>query len=468
MDELVGTQLGQYQLTALIRRGGMSMVYKAFQSSLERYVAIKVLLPMEDAQFAARFKREARAIAQLQHPNILPIYDYGEQNGLLYIVLQYIADGVTLSDLLDKPLEPTRALRLTRGVLEALDYAHQRAIVHRDIKPGNILMPSPTWPLLGDFGIAKLLTESHQLTLPNVIIGTAAYIAPEQATGQPIDARTDLYSLGVVLFEMLTGHVPFEADTTMAAIAKHAYEQPPTLRSFNPSIPPMLEDVVGRALAKNPNQRYQSATEMCATLDRVVAQLEHSRTQNEIAALYQSGVQAFRAGQWAVAVEHLTRLVALDGSYEDATGLLEVARSQQEQAKFAASTPPAAHPTAPQPVPSPNPPRRPPRATVHLPTISDLPTQLTAGTAPHAAPSTVGVPAIETSAPDVRGGTYESGNSSSNTPAPRGKTAKGGKRNAAHPASSTFSTHTNRTLWLTLIAVGIVVLLIIALLYQLW
>src|SRR5215216_6067629 len=150
-DELIDTYLGQYHLTEMIRRGGMSTVYKAYQASLDRFVAVKVLLFNRDPQFAARFKREARAIAQLQHPNILPIYDYGEQEGLLYLVVQYIENGTTLGDMLSTALEPVAALRIIERVLSALDYAHQRGIIHRDIKPSNILMPSPTWPLLADF-----------------------------------------------------------------------------------------------------------------------------------------------------------------------------------------------------------------------------------------------------------------------------------------------------------------------------
>jgi serine/threonine protein kinase len=169
MIDLSNTQLGQYQLTEVIRRGGMSTVYKAQQASLDRYVAVKVMTHDRDPQFAARFKREARAIAQLQHHNILPVYDYGEQDGLLFLVLQYIENGVTLGDMLGTPMEPVAALRLMGRVLDALDYAHQRGIVHRDIKPANVLMPSPTWPMLADFGIAKLMNDNQQrLTVPGL------------------------------------------------------------------------------------------------------------------------------------------------------------------------------------------------------------------------------------------------------------------------------------------------------------
>src|SRR5919205_453780 len=241
MSDLVNTQLGEYQLIEAIGHGGMATVYKAYQESLDRHVAIKVLLSNRDPQFAARFKREARAIAALQHHNILPIYDYGEQNGLLYFVMQYVENGLTLHEMLGKPLPPAQALRIIGHVLAALDYAHGRGIIHRDLKPANVLMPSPNWALLADFGIAKLMNDSQHLTMTGFIIGTAAYMAPEQAAGRPIDARTDLYALGVVLYEMLTGRVPFDAETPMAMLTKHVYEPPPPPRVLSPDLSPLVE-----------------------------------------------------------------------------------------------------------------------------------------------------------------------------------------------------------------------------------
>src|SRR5215212_11338347 len=180
MDGLINRSFGQYTIIEPIRQGGMSTVYKAYQESLDRYVAIKVLAYNNDPQFVARFKREARAIAQLQHPNILPIYDSNEQDGMLYLVMQYIENGTTLGDLLDEPIESGRALRLIGKVLDALSYAHELGIVHRDIKPANVLLPSPDWPMLADFGISKLLGDFNpQLTATGTIVGTAAYLAPE-------------------------------------------------------------------------------------------------------------------------------------------------------------------------------------------------------------------------------------------------------------------------------------------------
>jgi serine/threonine protein kinase/formylglycine-generating enzyme required for sulfatase activity len=334
MIDLSNTQLGQYQLIEVIRRGGMSTVYKAYQSSLERYVAVKVLLHDHDPQFAARFKREARAIAQLQHHNILPVYDYGEQGNVLFLALQYIEDGTTLGDKLGTPMQPAEGLRLISHVLRALDYAHARGIIHRDIKPANVLMPSSDWPMLADFGIAKLMNDNQQrLTVPGLIVGTAAYMAPEQATGQAIDARTDIYASGVMLYEMLTGQVPFDADTPMGVLTKHVYEPPPPPRAINPDLPTPVEAAILRAVEKDPNARYQSAAAMAAELDRVVAWIEQSRTRGQLTSIYQAGITAFEAGRWDEAIDRLGQLVTLDPDYEDAPDLLDAARSAQERVR---------------------------------------------------------------------------------------------------------------------------------------
>ncbi|HEU5099073.1 MAG TPA: protein kinase, partial [Roseiflexaceae bacterium] len=334
MTDLIGTRLNQYELTEIVRRGGMSTVYKAYQDSLDRFVAVKVLFSNRDPQFAARFKREARAIAALQHHNILPVYDFGEQEGLLFLVLQYIEGGNTLGDMLGKPMAATTALRLTSHVLDALDYAHKRGVIHRDIKPANVLMPSPSWPMLADFGIAKLINDNQQrLTLANQIIGTAAYMAPEQATGRPIDARTDLYAAGIVLYELVTGRVPFDSDTPMAVLTKHVYEAPPPVRTLNPDLPLAIEQALQRALQKDPSERYQTAAEMAADLSRIAGELERDKNRSQITGLYEVGLQAFEQGHWDQAVDRLGKLVALDPSFEDANELLDAAREAQERTK---------------------------------------------------------------------------------------------------------------------------------------
>ncbi len=272
--ELIGSYLGQYWLTDIIGRGSTSTVYKAYQPSLGRYVAVKVLRSI-DPQFAVRFRREAKAIAHLQHPNILPIFDYDEHEGLSYFVLPYVENNTTLADLLTgQPVEPLIALQLMMHVLDGLAYAHSRGVIHRDIKPANILMTSPNWPVLADFGIAKLVDETSQLTPPGQTVGTAIYMAPERAQGKHDDERGDLYSAGVVLYEMLTGRVPFNAKTPLAVVTKHMYEAPPAPRSLNPQLPPVVERAVLRALEKDPQARYQTAGEMRAALQQVVRQLE--------------------------------------------------------------------------------------------------------------------------------------------------------------------------------------------------
>jgi formylglycine-generating enzyme required for sulfatase activity/tetratricopeptide (TPR) repeat protein len=334
MSDLIGTRLNQYELREIVRRGGMSTVFKAYQESLDRYVAVKVLFTGRDPQFAARFKREARAIAALQHHNILPVYDYGEEEGLLYLVLQYIENGATLADMLGHPMPAPQALRLTSHVLDALDYAHKRGIIHRDIKPANVLMPSANWPMLADFGIAKLMNDNQaRLTLANQIIGTAAYMAPEQATGRPIDARTDLYAAGVVLYELVTGRVPFDADTPMAVLTKHVYEPPPPARTLNPDLAFVIEGVLQKSLEKDPNARYQTAADMAEDLRRVANQIERDPKRSQVTGLYQVGLRAFEQGHWDEAVDRLGQLVTIDPEYEDASELLDAARDAQERAK---------------------------------------------------------------------------------------------------------------------------------------
>ncbi len=224
-DALSGHVLGQYRLVERLGRGGMATVYKAYQPSLDRYVAVKVLSPFlaQNSDFVARFQREAQAIARLNHPNILPVHDYGQEGELIYIVMRYV-EGGTLQDMLGRPLGLDTAVEIIAQMGGALDYAHQRGIVHRDVKPSNILMADRNWALLGDFGLARMVGASVRITQTGVGMGTPAYIAPEQAQGIGVDARSDIYSLGIVLFEMLTGQVPFEGDSSLVVLLKHLKE----------------------------------------------------------------------------------------------------------------------------------------------------------------------------------------------------------------------------------------------------
>ncbi|HNP72198.1 MAG TPA: serine/threonine-protein kinase [Kouleothrix sp.] len=371
MSDLIDTRLNQYHLIEIVRRGGMSTVYKAYQDSLDRFVAVKVLSSNRDPQFAARFKREARAIAALQHHNILPVYDFGEQGALLFLVLQYVENGNSLADMLGRPMQPVTALRLTSHVLDALDYAHKRGIIHRDIKPGNVLMPSPSWPMLADFGIAKLMNDNQRLTLANQIIGTAAYMAPEQATGRPIDARTDLYAAGVVLYELVTGRVPFDSDTPMAVLTKHVYDPPPPARTLNPDLSPLLEALLDRALAKEPAARFQTAAEMSAALLDTAAQLEvQQQSRVQMTGLYELGLDAFQSRRYNEAVSQLRKLVDLDPENEDANELLQAALDAQERARHEAQQ--RANQVG-QPAIPPPPPLRAANPTVRLPQLDEAP-----------------------------------------------------------------------------------------------
>jgi serine/threonine protein kinase len=284
MDDLVNTYLGQYWIIEIIGRGSTSIVYKAYQPSLDRYVAIKVLLEHLAPHFETRFTREARAIAHLQHPNILTIYDFVQQDPRRFFVLQYVENGTTLANLLPgAPVEPVTALRLVDRVLAALEYAHKRGIIHRDVKPSNLLMPQPDWPLLADFGIARLLDDTGSLTPAGQVVGTAAYMAPELAHRKEADARTDLYATAVVLYELVTGQVPFDAKTPIAVLMKHMHEPLPLPSSRNPHLPPPVEALLLRALAKDPDRRYQTAAEMREAVRRTIFQVEQTNAQQVLA-----------------------------------------------------------------------------------------------------------------------------------------------------------------------------------------
>jgi serine/threonine protein kinase len=268
MDSLIGQQFGPYKITEKLGEGGMAVVYKGYQQSLNRYVAIKVLRQelAQDEEFVQRFQREALAVADLDHPNILHVYDAGIVQGMYYIVMAFV-DGGSLRDMVGHgPLEPDYALSIAAQVADALHHAHQRGIVHRDVKPNNILLSRDGRPLLSDFGIAKALHESSGLTRTGMSIGTPEYMAPEQIQGQKVDGRTDIYALGIVLYEMLVGWAPFSSTTPVAALYKQVNEPPPPLRQANINIPAWLEAVVAKALAKSPVERYQQASEFAEAL----------------------------------------------------------------------------------------------------------------------------------------------------------------------------------------------------------
>ena len=270
MDDLTGKTIAGYQIIEQIGRGGMSTVFRAYQPSLDRDVAIKILPPyysQQDDSFLTRFKREARSIAKLRHPNILMVMDFGQQDDLAYIVMEYVTAG-TLRDRLKKPIALGEVNLLIGQIASALAYAHEQGIVHRDVKPSNIMLPKSDWALLTDFGLARMVGGSF-LTQSGMTVGTPAYMSPEQGSGKTIDHRTDIYSLGVMLYEMVVGEVPYTAETPMAVVVKHIVEPLPMPRAKNPDIPEDLQRVILKALAKDPADRFQNINDLAKALSEI-------------------------------------------------------------------------------------------------------------------------------------------------------------------------------------------------------
>lgn len=283
----IGKKLsGRYQIEEMLGQGGMSAVYKATDPNLKRVVAVKLIHShlSGDPDFVKRFEEEAAAVAQLRHPGIIQVYDFNNDDDNYYMVLEFVP-GETIQEHLKRlntagrKLSVTKAVEYIADICDAVDYAHQRGMIHRDIKPANLMLNVMGQAILMDFGIAKIVGGQRH-TATGAVVGTAMYMAPEQIKGENPDRRADIYSLGVTLFEMLSGRPPFEADSAMTLMMMHVNDPVPDVRELNPDVPDELVAVLEKALAKSPDDRYQSAAEMAAALRNVLGRLKTGATTN--------------------------------------------------------------------------------------------------------------------------------------------------------------------------------------------
>lgn len=276
LDSKIGLQISKYKIVEHLGRGGMAEVYKAYHENLDRYVAIKLMHPFlaSEEDFLSRFKREARAMAALNHPNIVDVFDFDAEGDVYYIVMEYISGG-TLKDAQAELAESgtkmalSRAIQIVLEVADALAYAHSRGMIHRDIKPANIMLNDRNAAVLTDFGIAKILT-GPSYTATGAMIGTPAYMSPEQGIGHPGDERSDLYSLGVLFYQLATGKLPYDADTPLAVVLKHVNDPIPLPVQANPELPAAVSDVIYKSLAKDPDDRYPSVHDFAKELRQAV------------------------------------------------------------------------------------------------------------------------------------------------------------------------------------------------------
>lgn len=280
MPGLVGEMLGTYRLVEQVGKGGMATVYRALDTRDMHEVAIKVLSPTisADKRFVRRFRREAGLVSRLKHPGIVPVTDYGEARGFVYLVMPYV-QGDTLNDRMVRGrLTPEEVARWIGQVADALQFAHDQGIIHRDVKPSNIMISRTGNALLTDFGLARVVEGGNTLT-GSMLMGTPAYVSPEQGRGQRTDPRSDQYSLGVILYQLTAGRLPFDSDTPMSTVLMHIQEPVPKIRRFNPSVTPALEQMILRALEKEPGDRYQDVRTFNDAFQASVGGGEHPSAQ---------------------------------------------------------------------------------------------------------------------------------------------------------------------------------------------
>jgi serine/threonine protein kinase len=335
---------GRYEIEALLGRGGMSEVYKATDPNLKRVVAVKLIHPhlSGDPEFVRRFETEASAVAQLRHPNIIQVFDFDNEDGSYYMVLEFVP-GETLKERLSRLNDQNRLLatkevvHIGASICDAVNYAHKRGMIHRDIKPANVMLNVYGDAILMDFGITKIVGEQHH-TATGAVIGTALYMAPEQIRGEHPDHRVDIYSLGVMLFEMVSGRPPFDADSAMTIMMMHLNDPVPDLRQINPHTPEGLKAVIEKALAKEPQARYGSADEMTRSLREVIEQPKASKPaplaietqidkgESEADLLYQSTV--IDTSDQAEAQEEGTSVEPVEAALEGEVTFLEEAEEK--------------------------------------------------------------------------------------------------------------------------------------------
>ena len=272
MLDLIGVELGEYRINSLLGAGGMGAVYKAYDPTVNRFVAVKVMQQhfSQDPDFRQRFDQEAMVIARVEHPHILPIYAYGDQDGLLYLVMRYVPSSLDDRIRAEGPLPLAEASRLLTQIASALDYAHERGILHRDLKSENVLLDEKGHAYLADFGLSKLMAASSRLS-GNMLIGTPAFMSPEQAAGEEdLTPATDQYSLGICLYHMLTGRVPFDGRTALAVVQMQIIATAPDPRTYRPDLPELAVQVIEKTLAKHPTDRFENCEAVAKAFDNAI------------------------------------------------------------------------------------------------------------------------------------------------------------------------------------------------------